>query len=178
MSLPELDNLVRARLLKAEPATQAEFDGLLRSGERRLTDSARQVLAIENRFDLPYNAAHALSLAALRWHGYRSENRYLVFQCLAHTLGLPAEQRRVLDQGPSQTQSGRIRRGSRNRHFLARGPVAGGGRGVAQGMRTRTSIELRTESGIARIALRPQVFLDLGQRAPQLAGQAQRHSGR
>jgi hypothetical protein len=36
--------------------------------------------------------------AALRWHGYRSENRYLVFQCLPHTLGLPNEQWRVLDQ--------------------------------------------------------------------------------
>jgi hypothetical protein len=37
-----------------------------------------------------------LSLAALRWHGYRSENRYLVFQCLQHTLGLGPEQWRVL----------------------------------------------------------------------------------
>lgn len=26
-------------------------------------------------------------LAALRAHGYRSDNRYLVFQCLEHTLG-------------------------------------------------------------------------------------------
>jgi hypothetical protein len=34
----------------------------------------------------------------LRWHGYRSESRYLVFQCLEHTVGLPKEQWRVLDQ--------------------------------------------------------------------------------
>lgn len=27
--------------------------------------------------------------AALRWHGYRSDTRYLVFQALAHTLGTP-----------------------------------------------------------------------------------------
>ena len=98
MSLPELDNLVRARQLKIEPATQAEFDGLRRSGERRLKDAGNAALAVESRFDLAYNAAHALSLAALRWHGFRSENRYLVFQCLGHTLGLPAEQWRVLDQ--------------------------------------------------------------------------------
>ncbi len=39
-----------------------------------------------------------MALAALRWHGYRSENRYLVFQCLEHTLGLSPEQWRVLDQ--------------------------------------------------------------------------------
>lgn len=41
--------------------------------------------------------AHAAALAALRWHGYRSENRYTVFQCLAHTLGWPAHRWRVLD---------------------------------------------------------------------------------
>jgi len=44
-----------------------------------------------------HNAAHALSLAALRWHGYRSENRYLVFQTLVHTLKIPAKEWRVLD---------------------------------------------------------------------------------
>jgi hypothetical protein len=51
-----------------------------------------------SRFDLDYNAAHALSLAALRKQGYRSENRYLVFQCLQYTLELPNEQWRILDQ--------------------------------------------------------------------------------
>jgi hypothetical protein len=50
----------------------------------------------------PTNAAHALSLAALRWHGYRSENRYLVFQCLEHTIGLENAQWRVLDQAHKQ----------------------------------------------------------------------------
>lgn len=38
-----------------------------------------------------------MALAALRWHGYRSENRYLVFQALAHTIGFPAAKWRVLD---------------------------------------------------------------------------------
>ena len=37
------------------------------------------------------------SLAALRFRGYRSESRYLVFQCLQHTIDLPQEQWRVLD---------------------------------------------------------------------------------
>ena len=55
-------------------------------------------LSLESRFDLTYNAAYALSLAALRYWGYRSESRYVVFQCLPHTLGLPPEQWRVLDQ--------------------------------------------------------------------------------
>jgi hypothetical protein len=49
-----------------------------------------------SRFDLAYNAAHALALAALRAKGYRSDNRYVVFQALPHTLGLPTAIWRVL----------------------------------------------------------------------------------
>lgn len=98
MPLQQLDNLVRIGKLKAEPAAASEFDGLFRSGKVRLKDAGNEALSPESRFDLAYNAAHSLALAALRWHGYRSENRYLVFQCLEHTLELPAEQWRVLDR--------------------------------------------------------------------------------
>ncbi|MDP3295832.1 MAG: hypothetical protein Q8M37_13995 [Nevskia sp.] len=98
MPLPELDNLVRIRQLKAEPASHSEIAGLLRSGKLRLTDAGNTTLSAESRFDLAYNSAHACSLAALRWHGYRSENRYTVFQSLPHTLKLSTEQWRVLDQ--------------------------------------------------------------------------------
>jgi hypothetical protein len=98
MASSPLDNLVRIGKLKAELPAQAEFDGLVRSGLVRLRDAENVALALESRFDLAYNAAHALSLAALRWHGYRSENRYLVFQSLTHTLALDAAQWRVLDQ--------------------------------------------------------------------------------
>jgi hypothetical protein len=98
MTSSPLDNLVKIGKLKAEPPAQAEFDGLVRSGLVRLRDAENAALSLESRFDLAYNAAHALSLAALRWHGYRSENRYLVFQSLTHTLALEAAQWRVLDQ--------------------------------------------------------------------------------
>ncbi len=97
MPLPELDNLVRIGKLKAEPPAPSELAGLLRSGQVPLADAERQELNKESRFDLAYNAAHAFSLAAMRWHGYRSENRYLVFQSLTHTLNLPSAQWRVLD---------------------------------------------------------------------------------
>lgn len=97
MPLPELDNLARIGKLKTEPPAPSELAGLLRSGDVRLADAQRGELSIESRFDLAYNAAHAFSLAALRWHGYRSENRYLVFQSLTHTLHLPPAQWRVLD---------------------------------------------------------------------------------
>ena len=96
MNLQKLDNLVKTGSLKAEPASQSEFAGLLRSGRARLIDSRNETLSIESRFDLSYNAAHALALAALRWHGFRSENRYLVFQVLEHTLGIAPEIWRVL----------------------------------------------------------------------------------
>ena len=64
----------------------------------RLADAAKPSNSLESRFDLAYNAAHALALAALRGKGYRSESRYLVFQCLQYTIDLPNEQWRVLDQ--------------------------------------------------------------------------------
>ena len=81
MTNDKLDNLARIGQLKAEPATEEEIAGLLRSGTVRLVDAKNESLSQESRFDLAYNAAHALSLAALRYAGYRSENRYLVFQC-------------------------------------------------------------------------------------------------
>ena len=98
MASSPLDNLVRIGQLKIEPPAKAEIAGLIHSGQVRLKDAHNSTLALESRFDLAYNVAHALSLAALRWHGYRSENRYLVFQTLTHTLALEAAQWRILDQ--------------------------------------------------------------------------------
>ena len=92
----QLENLV-GKGLKAEAPSDDEIENLLRSGERRLKDADNATLSLESRFDLAYNAAHALSLAALRHHGYRSDSRYLVFQTLSHTLNFSPEQWRVLD---------------------------------------------------------------------------------
>lgn len=91
-----LENLARIGKLKREAPDAREFAGLLRSGRVRLADAHKVGLSLESRFDLAYNAAHALALAALRWHGYRSDNRYLVFQVLEFTVGLPAAVWRVL----------------------------------------------------------------------------------
>jgi hypothetical protein len=100
MSNLQLDNLVRSGELKTEPVDPTEFDGLIASAARRLVDGANATLSLDSRFDLLYNAAHALSLAALRWRGYRParNNRYIVFQALAHTLGLAAGEWRVLSE--------------------------------------------------------------------------------
>jgi hypothetical protein len=84
--------------LKVEPPDANEFTGLKRSGHARLNDALNTSLSLESRFDLAYNAAHALCLAALRWNGYRSANRYIVFQLLPNTLGLGPEVWRVLSK--------------------------------------------------------------------------------
>lgn len=98
MTSQNLENLVKTGSLKPEPASEGEFKGLVRSAKARLTDARNATLSIESRFDLAYNASHGLALAALRWQGYRSDNRYIVFQCLEHTLNVKPEVWRVLAQ--------------------------------------------------------------------------------
>jgi hypothetical protein len=97
MSSKELDNLVRTGSLKAEPGEREEFDGLVASGKARLADAKVKGLSRDGQFALAYAAAHAFSLAALRWHGYRPSQRFVVFQALQHTLGIRPELWRVLD---------------------------------------------------------------------------------
>lgn len=92
-----LDNLTgHSGPLAAEPPDRNEFNGLKRSGLARLHDAANTELSLESRFDLAYNAAHALCLAALRGHGYRAKHRYIVFQVVPDTLGLGPEVWRIL----------------------------------------------------------------------------------
>ena len=98
MTLEALDNLVQIRRLNKEPTDQNQFDGMVKSAKTRLLDIEATGLSEEGRFVLAYGAAHSLALAALRWHGYRSDNRYMVFQCLQHTVGLEAAKWRVLDK--------------------------------------------------------------------------------
>jgi len=87
MQSAELERLAAIGELRREAPARAEFEGLVGSAAARLEDAERQDLAPGSRFQLAYGAAHALALAALRWHGYRSRSRYLVFQALPHTLG-------------------------------------------------------------------------------------------
>lgn len=91
-----LENLVAIESLKKEAPDGDEYRGLVHSGSVRLSDAQKPELSIESRFDLAYNAAHALSLAALRHAGYRSSNRFIVFQALEHTLGIDPAVWRVL----------------------------------------------------------------------------------
>ncbi|MBW1245853.1 hypothetical protein I7860_04090 [Pseudomonas tolaasii] len=95
-SKANLENLQRSGGLKAEPPDRKECDGLMRSARDRLKDANTPLLSFASRFDLAYNAVHSIALTALRLQGYRSDKRYLVFQCLIHTLGASKVQVRLL----------------------------------------------------------------------------------
>ncbi|HYC62418.1 MAG TPA: hypothetical protein VEK79_22895 [Thermoanaerobaculia bacterium] len=93
-----LEKLASTGLLKHEEPRREQITGLLHTGAVRLEDACRTTNAPESRFDLAYNAAHALALAALRIHGYRADKRYIVFQALAHILEVDAPTWRLLDR--------------------------------------------------------------------------------
>jgi hypothetical protein len=86
MGKQELDNLVKIGSLKPEAASGREFDGMVKSAHRGLADAQNESIDTDSQFDLACEAAHKFALAALRHHGYRSENRVTVFQALVHTL--------------------------------------------------------------------------------------------
>lgn len=97
MSNTALENLAKIGQLKKEPASALDVSRLLVMAHKHLDDARRESNSIEGRFISAYSVGHAAGLAALRWHGYRSENRYLVFQTLQHTVGWTAVQWRQLD---------------------------------------------------------------------------------
>jgi len=90
-----LDNLLKISQLKLEAPDERELQGLIKAANDRLNDAENMTLSYASRFDLAYNAAHGFALAALRARGYRSDKRYLVFQCLEHTTELNKVQIRL-----------------------------------------------------------------------------------
>ena len=97
-----LENLVKIGKLKVDPSTGDEVTGLIQRGLVKIEDYKHPDLSIETRFDIVYGAAHALCLAALKNAGYRSESRYIVFQCAQHTIGLEPEYWRVMSDAHRQ----------------------------------------------------------------------------
>lgn len=97
MTLKALEALARSGQLKAERPDTAELQRLLHRARQALNDAAIAAVSEEGRFLLVYQAAHTLALAALRRQGYRSDKRYLVFQCLEHTMGYPHIKWRIFD---------------------------------------------------------------------------------
>ena len=82
--------------LTSQPPEAEEFARLKAAGARWLRDSRSSAKALENRFHFAYNAAVSFSRAALRYHGFRSDNIDLVFCVAPHALGLDADVSRRL----------------------------------------------------------------------------------
>jgi len=91
-----LENLVRINQLKREAPDKMEFENLIKLAKERLTDAQHDNLSFSSRFDLAYNAAYGLALSALRANEYRSDKRYIVFQCLVHTTHIDKVRLRIL----------------------------------------------------------------------------------
>ncbi len=100
MTFPGMANLERlvGNSLKKEPVDTKERAGMLSSAEKSLRDAKQTTISLQSRFTLAYNAGHSAALSALRFRGYRSNNRYIVFQSLENTLGYKYDQWGLLDQ--------------------------------------------------------------------------------
>ena len=70
---------------------------MLQMARTFLADAQVKGASLNGRFLAAYGASHAAALAALRWHGYRSQHRFTVFQCLTHTVQWEAARWRALD---------------------------------------------------------------------------------
>ena len=67
--------------LAAEPPDAKEFEGLKRSGLARLKDATNAANSLESRFDLAYNAAHALSWQPFGAKDFGHINATSYFKC-------------------------------------------------------------------------------------------------
>lgn len=97
MTLKALETLARSGQLKEESPDTRELQRMLLRARQSLDDAGVEAISEEGRFLLIYQAAHTLALGALRRLGYRSDKRYLVFQCLEHTMGYPHAKWRIFD---------------------------------------------------------------------------------
>ena len=97
MTHEQLDNLVKEGRLKKEAAAERAIVTLISSGGNKIEDANNEELNEKSQFDLAYNTAHTLSLAALQKMGYQpNRDLYIVFECLKHTLDISNEEVRIL----------------------------------------------------------------------------------
>ena len=79
MSIKALDNLATTLVLKQASPNAAETQRLPTQAKNRLKDASLEDQSAEGQFIAAYDAAFAAGLAAMRWHGYRSDKRFVVF---------------------------------------------------------------------------------------------------
>lgn len=88
-----LKNWENSGWLLRHKTTPQEIRDLLRIADRDLSDCETKGLSSDWRFNIAYNAALQLAIAALAANGYRTSRQahhYRSIQSLALTLGLPA----------------------------------------------------------------------------------------
>ncbi len=56
--MEELENLVKIKQFKKEPADQSEFDGMVLAATTKLKDVSIPGLSLDSQFSLAYGAAH------------------------------------------------------------------------------------------------------------------------
>ena len=96
-----LQNLLGISLDAVAPE-RAQVARMLAAVERNLADAQLAGLSAESRFDVSYKAIMQLAMVALYANGYRTltsrpGHHQTAIQSLTLTVGLPAEQVRVLD---------------------------------------------------------------------------------
>jgi hypothetical protein len=96
MTPTPLENLVAIGKLRVATHALGEIDALIVKSSGLLQDALRPELSLESRFTLAYTAAHGFALAALWRRGYRSDDRYTVFEALVHTSSFSPAAQRVL----------------------------------------------------------------------------------
>ncbi|MGH8250465.1 MAG: hypothetical protein ACREVI_07165 [Steroidobacteraceae bacterium] len=92
--------------LAAEPPNATEFARLCAAAGCSLADARVDGISLEGRLMMAYRAAHAFCTAELRYHGYRPQNRYIIFQALPHTLELRPEVWKILSHAHNRRNTG------------------------------------------------------------------------
>ena len=97
-----LDNLLGTNQLKRHTVNAGEVQKLLNAASRNIADSRAANISDETRFDAAYKAIMQCALIGLMAHGYRPStntpgHHQTMMQTLELTLGVPAQQWRVLD---------------------------------------------------------------------------------
>jgi hypothetical protein len=104
-----LENLI-GKGLQREPSSAEEIHRFLAKITTRLADAQNDVISLDSRFDLAYEALLQIGLVALRANNLRPDSRgghhILALQTLNTSIGYPREKLRLLDEYRRQRATG------------------------------------------------------------------------
>lgn len=104
-----LANLVGRGLERAE-TDRAEIARYVAKIRRKISDSRKESISLDSRFDLAFEALLQISIAALRANGYRTTSeaghQQLAIQTLPKSIGIEAAEVRALDEHRKRRSAG------------------------------------------------------------------------